>query len=131
MELSNRARRGKLRPCCSQWKCLGTSNIVNSTPLLAASRRTREVIHGHNAMSGQENSQLSTRRDVLYNHVGFPVSEPIDCPASLQRSMLQCSDTVGALIGSYKACDDQLVMTSVEGVLEACSKTHINLIRSR
>jgi hypothetical protein len=104
---------------------------VNSTPLLAASSRTREAIHKHNALSGQENFQLSTWRDVLYNHVWFPVNEPLDCSASLQRSMLQCLDTVGTLIGSFKAFDDQLVMSCVGDVLEACSKTHTDLVRAR
>jgi hypothetical protein len=69
MELSNRARRGKLRPCCSQWKCWSRSNIVNSTLMLAASRKTRETILEHYAMSGQEILEPSNQRDVLYNHV--------------------------------------------------------------
>jgi hypothetical protein len=53
MELSNRAREGSYVRACSQWKCLGSSNIMNSTPLLAACRRTRDTIHGHYAMSGR------------------------------------------------------------------------------
>jgi hypothetical protein len=30
------------------------------------------------------------QRDVLYNHVWFPVSEPIDCTVPLQPSVLLC-----------------------------------------
>jgi hypothetical protein len=59
MELSNRRTRGKLRPCYNQSKCLGSCNIVDSTPSLAASRRTRDTIHGHYAMSGRGFFELS------------------------------------------------------------------------
>jgi hypothetical protein len=80
--VSNRARLRSFRPCCSQSKCRGSSNIMNSTPMLATSRRKRKTIHEQYAINGQGILILSIgAMDVLFNHVWFPVSEPIDCLA--------------------------------------------------
>jgi hypothetical protein len=101
---------------------------MNSTPILATSRRKRATFHEHYAIEWTGNfDAFNPRYACVVQPRVIPVSEPIDSLAR-RATILRCLIPAVLLIGQDDLRYEKLVRCPKSWELESCSEDPHNLI---